>query len=181
MGVNNRILTACLAFSVLFNFIVNGLVIFTVKSSPVFTGDYDTEDINILARIQRADFLGAVLKKQFEIDGGKNLPTIISQLAQNPNPQLWLSGEHGLLKMDYQSFTVLTREETEAVIAHELAHLILGHVPKGPNEARDIKKEIEADMFALDYVSPEALSGAIRKLSHDEEENRVRLKAIEEH
>ncbi len=179
--MNNNVLTACLAFSILLNLVVSGFVIFTVKSNPVFTGDYDTEDINILARTQRADFLGAVLKKQYEIDGGKNLPTIISQLAQNPNPQLWLSGEHGLLKMDYQSFTVLTREETEAVIAHELAHLILGHTLKGPNEAPDMNKEIEADMFALDYVSPEALSGAIRKLSHYEEERSTRLKAIEEH
>ena len=108
------------------------------------------------------------------------MPTIISQLAQNPNPQLWMSGEHGLLKMNAQTFIVLTREETEAVIAHELAHIILEHIPKGPSEEPDINKEIEADMFALDYVSSEAWAGAIKKLSHYEEEKSVRLQAIGE-
>ena len=179
--MNNRILTACVAFSVLLNLAVSGFVIFTVNSSPVFTGDYLTEDINLWARIQRANFLGEVLRKQFEIDGGKNLPVIISQLAQNPNPQLWLSGEHGLLKMDSKSFSILTREETEAVIAHELAHLILAHPPRGPEEEPDTNEEIEADMFALDYVSSMALAGAIKKLSHYEEEKIVRLQAINEH
>lgn len=175
--MGNRLLMLCVVISVLLNLIVSGFVIFTINSNPVFTGDYNTEDINLVARIQRANFLGEVLKKQFEIDGGKNLPTIISQLAQNPNPQLWLSGQ---LKMNPQSFTVLTREETEAVIAHELAHLILGHQPKKPDEKSDIKEEIEADKFAVKYVSKQALISAIEKLSQNEQEKAIRIGAITE-
>ena len=147
-------------------------------SNPVFTGDYNTEDINLWARMQRADFLGEVVKKQFELDGGKNLPTIISQLAQNPNPQLWMSGEHGLLKMNAQSFIVLTREETEAVIAHELAHIILEHTPKRPDEESDMEEEKEADKFAVRYVDRQALIGAIEKLSRNEYEIATRVGAI---
>ena len=88
---------------------------------------------------------------------------------------MWLSGE---LKMNAQTFIVLTREETEAVIAHELAHIILGHIPKGPNEEPDMAEEKEADKFAVRYVGRPALIGAIEKLSRNEEELRVRLKAI---
>lgn len=176
--MTSRILTICLIFStIILNLTVSGFVIFTVKSNPVFTGDYDTENINLVARIQRANFLGEVLKKQFEIDGGKNLPTIISQLAQNSNPQLWMSGE---LKMNSQSFTILTRQETEAVIAHELAHLVLGHSPKGPNDKSVMNEEKEADKFATRYVSRQALIGAIQKLSNNEEERTIRTQAVGE-
>lgn len=166
-------------FSVLINFAMSGFVIFTVKNNPIFTGDYNTEDINLVARIQRANFLGEVLKKQFEIDGGKNLPTIISKLAQNSNPQLWTSGE---LKMSSQSFTILTKEETEAVIAHELAHLILGHSFKKPNEESVMEEEIEADRLVATrrYVSRQALIRAIEKLSKNEEERATRVEAIGE-
>src|SRR3989344_9495336 len=153
--MSNKPLIACIVFLVLLNFVVSGLVIFVIISNPIFTGNYQTEDINLFARIQRADFLSEVLRKQFEIDGGKNLPTVISKLAQNPNPQLWLSGEYVLLKMDSQSFTVLTREETEAVIAHELAHLILGHSFGGLNDKLDMKQEIEADRYAVRYIKRE--------------------------
>lgn len=177
--MNTRLLTVCLIFSVILNLIVSGFVIFTIKSEPVFTGNYDTEDINLGARVQRAKFLGEVIKKQFEIDGGKNLPTIIAQLAHNSNPQLWMSGE---FKMNSQSFTVLTREETEAVIAHELAHLILGHSFKRPNEKSVMEEEIEADelIVARRYVSRQALIGAIEKLSKNEEERAIRIGAISE-
>lgn len=169
----------CLIFSVLLNFIVNGFVIFTIKSKPVFTGNYNSEKINLVARIQRANFLGEVLKKQFEIDGGKNLPTIIAQLAQNTNPQLGMFGE---FKMDSQSFTVLTKEETEAVIAHELAHLILGHSFKGPNDESNMEEEKEADKLvaARKYVSRQALVRAIEKLSKNEKERTIRIEAISE-
>lgn len=173
-----KLITLCHVLSILINIVVSGFVIFTIRSNPVFTGNYQTEDINLWARMQRADFLGEVLRKQFEIDGGKNLPTIISQLAQNSNPQLWMSGEHGFLKMNSQSFIVLTREETEAVIAHELAHLILGHPPQGPNEESDMRKEIEADKYAARYVKQEYLRSAIKKLSRNEEELHQRLTAI---
>lgn len=159
------------------NLAVSCFVIFTIKSEPVFTGNYDTENINLVARIQRANFLGEVLKKQFEIDGGKNLPTIIAKLAQNTNPQLGMFGE---FKMNSQSFTVLTREETEAVIAHELAHFILGHSPKRPNDESDMEEEIGADKFAIRYVSRQALIGAIQKLSNNEKERTTRTQAIEE-
>lgn len=144
-------------------------------NNSIFTGDYNTEDINLVARIQRANFLGEVLKKQFEIDGGENLPTIISRLAQNPNPQLWTSGE---FKMNSQSFIILTREETEAVIAHELAHIVLGHQPKKPNDKSDMEEEIEADKFAVRYVNPQALIDAIKKLSSNEDEKATRIKAV---
>lgn len=164
-----------MGLSVLLNLMVCIVVIFPMLSNPVVTGNYLTEDINLMARIQRANFLGEVLKKQFEIDGGKNLPTIISQLAQNPNPQLWMSGE---LKMNSQSFTVLTREETEAVIAHELAHLILGHLPKKPKEESNMEEEINADKFAVRYVSRRALIGAIEKLSRNKHEKTTRVEAI---
>src|SRR3989338_8155693 len=90
-----------LGFSTFLNILIGGAFVFSILSNPVFTGNYDTEDINLFARIQRADFLGEVLRKQFETDGGKNLPTIISKLAQNSNPQLWMSGE---LKMNAQTF-----------------------------------------------------------------------------
>jgi len=173
--MGSRILTLCMVFSVPLNFALSGFVIFTIKNNPVFTGNYDTEDINLSARIQRANFIGEVLKKQFEIDGGKNLPTIISQLAQNPNPQLWMSGE---FKMNSRSFIVLTREEIEAVIAHELAHIVLGHFPKGPNEESRLEEEIEADNFATRYVSRRALIGAIEKLSSNEYEKTTRIEAI---
>ena len=176
--MQNRWFFTVLGFSTLLNVVAGYVFVFSILSRPVFSGNYDTEDINLFARIQRANFLGDVLKQQFEIDGGKNLPTIISQLAQNPNPQLWMSGEHGFLKMNSQSFTVLTREETEAVIAHELAHLILRHSPKGSNDEPDMKEEIEADRYAARYVKREYLSSAIKKLSRNEEELRVRLKAI---
>ncbi len=175
--MGKRLMALCLAFSVLVNLLMVGLVIYMIKKNPVFTGDYTTENINLVARIQRANFLGYVLKKQFEIDGGKNLPTIISQLAQNPNPQLWMSGE---LKMNSRSFNILTREETEAVIAHELAHLILEHSPQGQDQESDMKEEIEADKFAARYVSRQALIGAIEKLSQDESEKITRTKAIVE-
>ena len=173
--MKNRWLFIALGFSTLLNMVVGSMFVFSILSNPVFTGDYDTEDINLWARIQRANFLGEVLKRQFEIDGGKNLPTIISQLAQNPNPQLWMSGE---LRMSSQSFIVLTREETEAVIAHELAHLILGHLPKGPNEESDMEEEKEADKFAVRYVERRALIGAIEKLSRNEYEKATRVAAI---
>lgn len=178
--MQNRWFFTALGFSTLLNLVIGGVFVFYILSNPVFTGNYDTEDINLFARIQRANFLGEVLKKQFEIDGGKNLPTIISQLAQNPNPQLWMSGEHGFLKMNSQSFTVLTREETEAVIAHELAHIILGHIPKGPNEEPDMAEEKEADKFAIRYVDRQALIGAIEKLSRNEHERATRVEAIRE-
>ena len=165
-------------FSILLNFVVSVFMIFVVKSSPIFTGNYDNEDINLVARIQRANFLGEVLRKQYEIDGGKNLPTIISQLAQNPNPQLWMSEKHGLLKMNSRSFIILTREETEAVIAHELAHLILEHPPKKPNGESVIEEEKEADKFAVRYVDQQALVGAIEKLSRNDYERATRIEAI---
>lgn len=175
--MNAKQLTFCMVLSILLNVVVSGFVIFTIKNNPVFTGDYNTEDINLEARIQRANFLGYVLKKQFEIDGGKNLPTIIFQLAQNPNPQLWMSGE---LKMNSHSFTVLTKKETEAVIAHELAHIILGHSFKRSNEESDMEEEKGADKFAVRYVGRKALIGAIEKLSRNEHESATRVEAIQE-
>lgn len=175
--MRNRWLFLALGFSVLLNMVVGVVVVFPILSNPVVTGNYLTEDINLVARIQRANFLGEVLKKQFEIDGGKNLPTIISQLAQDPRPQLWMSGE---LKMNSQSFIVLTREETEAVIAHELAHIILGHPFKKPHEKPDMKEEMEADKLIATrrYVSRQALIGAIEKLSRNEHEKATRVGAI---
>lgn len=173
--MKKRWLFIALGLSVLFILGTYFVIVFLILGNPVVTGNYLTEDINLVARIQRANFIGEVLKKQFEIDGGKNLPTIISQLAQNSNPQLWMSGE---LKMNSQSFIVLTKEETEAVIAHELAHLILGHPPKKPDEESDMKEEIEADKFAVRYVSRQALVGAIEKLSQDEQEKTTRIGAI---
>ena len=172
--MKNRWPFIALGFSMLINIGMVWLAS-SILSNPVFTGDYNTEDINLWARMQRADFLGEVVKKQFELDGGKNLPTIISQLAQNPNPQLWMSGE---LKMNAQTFIVLTREETEAVIAHELAHIILKHTPKRPDEESDMEEEKEADKFALRYVSGQALIGAIEKLSRNEYEIATRVGAI---
>lgn len=176
--MNNRLLNLCVIVSFLLNLILSWFVGYVIIRTPVFTGNYQTEDINLVARIQRANFLGEVLKKQFEVDGGKNLPIIISQLAQNSNPQLWLSGEYGLFKMDSRSFIVLTKEETEAVIAHELAHIILGHPLKKPNNESDIKEEQEADNFAVRYVSRRALVGAIEKLSHNDNERTIRIEAI---
>ena len=173
--MQNRWFFTVLGFSTLLNVVAGYVFVFSILSRPVFSGNYDTEDINLFARIQRADFLGEVLRKQFETDGGKNLPTIISQLAQNPNPQLWMSGE---LKMNAQTFIVLTREETEAVIAHELAHIILKHTPKRPDEESDMEEEKEADKFALRYVSGQALIGAIEKLSRNEYEIATRVGAI---
>ena len=177
--MKNRWPFIALGFSMLINIGMVWLAS-SILSNPVFTGDYNTEDINLWARMQRADFLGEVVKKQFELDGGKNLPTIISQLAQNPNPQLWMSGEHGLLKMNAQSFIVLTREETEAVIAHELAHIILEHTPKRPDEESNMEEEKEADKFAVRYVDRQALIGAIEKLSRNEHERAARVEAIRE-
>lgn len=176
--MEKRLLTLFVVSSVLINLAVSGFMIYTVRSNPIFTGNYNTENINLVARIQRANFLGEILKKQFEIDGGKNLPTIISQLAQNPSPQLWTSGEYGLLKMNSQSFVVLTREETEAVIAHELAHIILEHSFKKPDEESSMKEEQEADKFAVRYVSRRALVGAIEKLSRNELERVARVEAL---
>ncbi len=178
MGHKSLVLFVCLALFL--NFLMSGFVLFSVKSNPVFSGDYNTEDINLTARIQRANFLGEVLKRQFEIDGGKNLPTIISRLAQNQNPQLWTFGEYRLLKMNSKSFIILTREETEAVIAHELAHIILGHSFKKPGEEPDMREEKEADKFAIRYVSPRALIGAINKLSQSKEEREERISGISE-
>lgn len=177
--MNTRLLTVCLIFSTILNLTMNGFLIFTINNQAVFTGDYQSEDINLVARIQRANFLGEILKKQFEIDGGKNLPTIISKLAQNSNPQLWTSGE---FKMNSHSFTVLTREETEAVIAHELAHIILGHSPKRPNDESIMEEEKEADKLVATrkYVSRRALIGAIEKLSKNENERIARVGAIGE-
>ena len=178
--MQNRWFFTVLGFSTLLNVVAGYVFVFSILSRPVFSGNYDTEDINLFARIQRADFLGEVLRKQFETDGGKNLPTIISQLAQNPNPQLWMSGEHGLLKMNAQAFIVLTREETEAVIAHELAHIFLEHPPRGPNEESDMEEEKEADKFAVRYVARQALIRAIEKLSRNEHERATRVEAIGE-
>ncbi len=175
--MSNRLLALCVVLSALLNLIVSGFMVSAINNSPVFSGNYSTENINLVARIQRANFLGEVLKKQFEIDGGKNLPTIISQLAQNPNPQLWISGE---LKMNSQSFIILTKEETEAVIAHELAHFILGHHSKELDEGSNMEEEKEADRFAVRYVGRQALIGAIDKLSHDERERTTRVEAIGE-
>lgn len=180
--MRNRWLFVALGFSVLINVVVGAVVVFPISSNPVVTGNYLTEDINLAARIHRANFLGEVLKKQFEIEGGKNLPTIISQLAQNPNPQLWMSGEYVLLKMNSRSFIVLTREETEAVIAHELAHIILGHSFKKPGEKQDIGEEIDADRYVvryIKYIKLEHLKSAITKSSFNEEELRLRLDALE--
>lgn len=175
--MQNRWHFIALGFFTLLNTVVGAVMVFSMLNNPVFTGNYNTEDINLFARMQRADFLGEVLKKQFEIDGGKNLPTIISRLAQNPNPQLWMSGE---LKMNAQAFIVLTKEETEAVIAHELAHIILEHTPKRPDEGSDMEEEKEADKFALRYVERQALIGAIEKLSRNEHEKAARVAAINE-
>ena len=173
-----KLIIFCHVLSVLINIAVGVGIIFIIRSNPVFTGNYKTEDINLFARIQRADFLSEVLRKQFEIDGGKNLPTVISKLAQNSNPQLWLSGEYVLLKMDSQSFIILTREETEAVIAHELAHLILGHSFGGVNDELNMEQEIEADRYAVRYIKREYLNSALKKLSRNEEELEKRLNAI---
>ena len=177
--MKNRWLLIVLGFSVLLNVVVGALVVYPILSNPVVTGNYLTEDINLVARIQRANFLGEVLKKQFEIDRGRSLPIVVSQLAQNPNPQLWSSsGEYVLLKMDSRSFTILTRKETEAVIAHELAHIILGHSFKGPNDPTNMKEEKEADELVVRYFGHRGLIGAIGKLSLNEEERDSRIKAI---
>lgn len=167
-----------LVFSTIINVFLGIFVAYPLW--PIYSGNYQSEDINVVARVQRANFLSEVLKKQFEIDGGKNLPTIISQLTQNPNPQLWLFGEYGLFKMDSRSFVILTREETEAVIAHELAHIVLGHFSEEPNEELYIKLEIEADNFASKYVSGQALVRAINIESHSEHERAMRIKALGE-
>ncbi len=82
--------------------------------------------------------------------------------------------------MNSRSFIILTREETEAVIAHELAHIILGHSFKRSNEKPDMEEEKKADKFAVRYVSRQALVGAIEKLSHDEHEKTTRIEAIRE-
>lgn len=173
MGKKETCVILALVFSTIVNVFLSVFVAYPLWS--IYTGNYQSEDINVVARVQRANFLGEVLKKQFEMDGGKNLPIIISQLAQNSSPQLWMSGE---LKMNSRSFIILTREETEAVIAHELAHIILGHSFKKPNEESDMREEQEADKFAVKYVSRGALIGAIAKLSHNENERATRIESI---
>ena len=170
-------IVVALVFSTILNLFLGIFVAYPLW--PIYTGNYQSENISMVAKIQRANFLSEVLKKQFELDGGKNLPTIISQLAQNPNPQLWTFFEgYVLLKMDSRSFNLLTREETEAVIAHELAHVVMGHFPKGPNEESRIEEEIEADNFAGRYVSRQAIIRSIKNESRSEHEKIVRMKAL---
>ena len=177
MDMKPKLLTFCLVLSVLLNIAVSGFVIFTVKSNSVFTGDYPTEDINLIARLHRVNYLGWSLTREIKTVDDRDLPVIISELAQNPNPKAIVFGDQTMyIMMDSRSLNGLTKEETRAVIAHEIGHYMLKHTPEP-----DINKEIAADIFALDYVERDALAEAILKLSHYDEEKRVRLKAIEEH
>lgn len=174
--MNAKLLTVCLSFSVLFNLAVSGLVILIFANKPVFTGNYPDENINLIARLHRVNYLGKSLTNEMEAVDNRNLPVIISELAQNPNPQALVLGEQVMyILMDSRSLNGLTKEETRAVIAHEIGHYMLKHTPEP-----DINKEIEADMFALDYVERDALAEAIRKLSHYDDEKSIRLKAISE-
>lgn len=174
--MKNRWLFIALGFSMILNLMVGAAVIFSILGNPVVTGNYPTEDINLVARIQRANYIIGVLKRQIESENGKNLPVIISELAGNPNPQISMFGKKILIFMDSRSFTTLTKEETMAVIAHELGHYVLGH-----KFGQSLKEETEADLFALEYVSAGALSEAILKLSHSEKEKKERLKGITGH
>lgn len=174
--MNTKLLTICVFLSVLLNIFISSLVFFNISSPAVFSGNYMTEEINLIARLHRANYLSSSLKKEIEKNNEKDLPTIISELAKNPNPQALIYGERVMyILMDSESFNGLTKEETRAVIAHEIGHYLLKHTPEP-----DIQKEIEADRFALDYVDPKALSAAILKLSNYDEEKSVRLKAIQE-
>lgn len=168
-----RWLFISLGFSMLLNLVVGAAVVFAILGNPVVTGNYPTEDINLIARIQRANYIIGVLKRQIESEG-KDLPVIVSELAGNPNPQISIFGKNILILMDSNSFNTLTKEETTAVIAHELGHYVLSHKP-----GQSLKKETEADRFALEYVSSDALIGAILKLSHSEKEKEDRLRGIE--
>lgn len=103
--------------------------------------------------------------------------------------QLW--GPHGRLGMGFAVTThngstghreyrlnvlrevreALTLGELDAIMAHEVGHLVLGHVDEVAEafetgvtvpQARRFKMELEADRWAMAHTSPEALGAGLR-------------------
>ena len=72
-----------------------------------------------------------------------------------------------LILMDHYWDKVLTDDELQAVVAHELGHICLGHVQNpAKSDSESLKQEIEADSFSVLMGSkPAALMSALVKIS----------------
>ena len=143
---------------------------------PIYTGNYGTEDINVVARIQRGNYISRGLKNEIELAGNKILPMIIVALSSKDltSPQEVIFGDYVIyINMDSDSLNGLTKEETKAVIAHGIGHYMLGHTQRGR-----ISDEISADRFASQYVNSKVLAGVIDKIVYDDVEKLARLQAI---
>lgn len=163
------------AFSVILALNLLTMIALLSLAGPLYTGDYESENINLVAKIHRANFIGGTLIKQIENDNKKSLPVVILELSQvSDYPVRIRSGDPSIyIFMTGSSLNGFTKEETRAVIAHELGHYMLGH-----RDDNGIKSHIEADIFALQYVDRETLARAIIKFSRNDQEREQRLKAI---
>lgn len=74
--------------------------------------------------------------------------------------------------------------QKRAYLAHEFGHYILGHIDQQNfssysfSRTRNLTKEVEADLFALEFSNLADLSSAINKLVWDEQEKKTRLDAL---
>ena len=73
-----------------------------------------------------------------------------------------------VILMDHYWDKVLTDDELQSVVAHELGHICLGHVQNpAKSDSESLKQEIEADSFSVLMGSkPAALMSALVKISH---------------
>lgn len=115
---------------------------------------------------------------------GLNLPPVKlynSELSYKNPGRSWIaiSDDFIVIFLFSDVANTLNANEVLAVTVHEIGHAVMGHTAPVSYYYRDIKKEVDADKFAVDSgVDPRFLISALNKLAPDDHEKQERITAL---